>query len=96
MIYLYVKTHTKTGLKYLGKTISEDPHAYPGSGKKWRKHLAENGNTYTTQILLATENKEELIETGIFFSNLWNVVESDEWANLIPEHGDGGEHKITF
>ena len=27
-----VKTHNKTGLKYLGKTISTDPHLYQGSG----------------------------------------------------------------
>lgn len=90
MIYLYVKTHTKTGLKYLGKTISKNPHSYPGSGKVWKRHLEKHGKYYTTRILLVTENKSELIETGKFFSKLWNVAKSEEWANLIPEHGDGG------
>jgi hypothetical protein len=40
--------------------------------------------------LLATEDKEEIRVTGIFFSKMWNIVESDEWANLKPEEGDGG------
>lgn len=50
-IYLYMKTHNITGLKYLGKT--------------------------------------ELKETGIFFSKLFDIVKSEEWANLTEEKGDG-------
>lgn len=38
-IYLYLKTHNKTGLKYLGKTVSVDPHLYQGSGTIWRRHI---------------------------------------------------------
>lgn len=92
MIYLYVKTHNKTGLKYLGKTVKSDPHKYRGSGRRWRAHLRKHGeNDYTTEILLATENEQELRETGIFFSKLWNIVESDEWANYMIECGDGGD-----
>ena len=90
-MYLYVKTHNKTGLKYLGKTINKDPHKYPGSGTVWRRHLDKHGYDYTTEILLETDSKEELIEKGIYYSNLWNVVESKEWANLKPESGDGGD-----
>lgn len=93
MIYLYVKTHTKTGLKYLGKTISKDPYKYPGSGKIWKRHLRKHGTTFTTEILLATENKEEIKETGLFFSKLWNIVSSKEWANLIEERGDGNDNR---
>lgn len=89
MQYLYVKTHNKTGLKYLGKTTKEDPHSYLGSGKIWLRHLKKHGANYTTEILLATESEKELKETGIFFSRLWNIVESKEWANLIEESGDG-------
>ena len=88
-IYLYVKTHNNTGMKYLGKTTKPDPHKYPGSGKRWTRHLKKHGYDYTTKILLATEDKEELKETGLYFSKLWNIVESDEWANLMPEKGDG-------
>jgi len=89
MIYLYLKIHNKTGLKYLGKTTKKDYHSYPGSGKRWLRHLRKHGFDYTTSILLATECDKELKETGIFFSNLFNIVESPEWANLMEEKGDG-------
>ena len=89
-MYLYVKTHNKTGLKYLGKTVCKDPHKYPGSGTVWIRHLKKHGYDYTTEILLETDNKEELVTQGIYYSNLWNIVESTEWANLKKESGDGG------
>ena len=44
-IYLYVKTHSKTGLKYLGQTSSNDPRMY------WKSHLKKHGLDYTTEIL---------------------------------------------
>lgn len=90
MIYLYVKTHNKTGLKYLGKTVKKDPHAYKGSGKVWRDHCSKHGYDYTTDILFQSEHNEEIREKGIYYSNLWNVVESKEWANLVLEEGGGG------
>lgn len=65
-MYLYVKTHKTTGLKYLGKTVSKDPHSYPGSGTVWRRHLDKHGYDYTTEILLETDNAEELKEQGIY------------------------------
>lgn len=89
MFCLYVKTHNVTGLKYLGQT-KRNPFKYDGSGKYWKSHLNKHGKNVSTTILLSTESKEELSETGLFFSNLWNIVESDEWANLKPEEGDGG------
>lgn len=89
-IYLYVKTHTDTGLKYLGKTSSKDPHKYPGSGKYWQRHLKAHGFTYTTEILKECDHPDEIKFWGQHYSDLWNIVESDEWANLKPESGDGG------
>lgn len=89
MLYLYVKTHNKTGLKYLGKTNQKDYHSYTGSGVYWIRHLEKYGYDYATEILLETENKEELKETGLFFSRLFDVVKSKEWANLQEEKGDG-------
>jgi hypothetical protein len=91
-IYLYVKTHNKTGLQYLGKTASKDPHKYPGSGADWRAHLKEHGADYTTEIIRECQTNEELSEWGRYYSNLWNVVKSTNWANRIPETGGGGNH----
>lgn len=96
-IYLYIKTHNITGLKYLGKTTAKDPHKYSGSGLYWKRHLRDHGKNYITDILLMTESKKEIKEQGIYYSNLWNIVNSRDaygnklWANLKPEEGDGGE-----
>ena len=87
-IYLYVKTHNKTGLKYLGKTESKDPHKYPGSGTYWKLHLQKHGKDYSTEIIKECNSKKEFSMWGLYYSNLWNVVESDDWANLKEETGD--------
>ena len=89
-IYLYKKTHKDTGLQYLGKTIARDPYAYPGSGIYWKYHLEVHGNNVETEILRECQTEEELIHWGKYYSKLWNVVKSNEWANLTEEAGPGG------
>jgi len=93
-IYLYVKTHNKTGLKYLGKTIKKDPHKYTGSGTRWLNHLKKYGFDYTTEIIRECQSEEELLEWGLYYSQLWNVAGSPEWANLKEEAGEGGSHGV--
>lgn len=91
---LYLKTHNKTGLKYLGKTVG-DPFSYKGSGKVWQRHLKKHGDDHSTEILLETEDPNELKNWGLYYSNLWNIVESKEFANLCPEMGTGGDTSMT-
>lgn len=86
--YLYKKTHNKTGLQYLGQT-TQDPYTYKGSGKDWLTHITEYGYDVNTEILLKTSNKSERNRVGRYYSNLWNIVESKQWANKIPETGGG-------
>lgn len=86
---LYVKTHNVTGLKYLGKT-SRDPFKYRGSGKYWSNHLKFHGNDCFTELLGSYSTLEDLKTQGLRYSKLWNIVESNEWANLVPEDGYGG------
>ena len=88
-IYLYKKTHNKTGLQYLGKTI-QDPFVYEGSGVRWRNHIAAHGYDVTTEILKECATEEELRHWGVYYSSLWNIVESHDWANLMEENGAGG------
>ena len=92
-MYLYVKTHP-TGLKYLGKTVG-DPHSYKGSGTHWLRHLNKHGEEHTTEILFETDDKELFKEKALYYSNLYNVVESKEWANIVPEQGDGGDTSMS-
>jgi hypothetical protein len=90
-IYLYKKTHNKTGFKYLGKT-KRNPRKYKGSGTDWLPHLNEHGNDVSTEILKECVTKEELSYWGRYYGELWNVVESNKWANRIPETGGGGSY----
>lgn len=86
---LYVKQHNVTGLRYLGYT-SKDPLKYSGSGKYWLRHLEVHGNDVTTKIIMYCADKHSLKYWGIYYSNLWNVVDSLSWANLKLEEGSGG------
>ena len=45
-IYLYVKQHSITGLKYFGKTTKIDPFLYKGSGKYWQRHIKKYGKNF--------------------------------------------------
>jgi hypothetical protein len=91
-IYLYVKTHMDTGLKYLGKTEGkrQDPYKYRGSGLYWVRHIEQHGNNVWTNIVYQSDDSEDIKNIGMYLSTLWNIVESKEWANLKPETGDGG------
>lgn len=88
--YLYIKTHKITGLKYLGKT-TQDPLKYKGSGEYWELHLNKHGKEHDTEIIMECQTNEEVKKWGLYYSELYNVVESNEWANLRPESGDGGD-----
>jgi len=88
IIYLYKKTHMITGLNYLGKT-KQDPYKYLGSGKNWKKHINQHGRFVDTEILKECITQEELSYWGRYYSKLWDVVNSSEWANIIPESGGG-------
>lgn len=90
-IYLYVKTHNKTGLKYLGSTKNPNPHRYPGSGKYWIRHLKKHGYDFTTEILKECDDYASIRTWGLHYSELWQVDLSDEWANLMLESGPGRE-----
>ena len=43
-----------------------------------------------TEILGEFDTEEQFKELGRFFSELWDVVKSEEFANLRIEEGDGG------
>ena len=93
--WLYIKQHTVTGLKYFGKT-TRNPEKYKGSGKRWINHLVVHGDTVKTVWSHLFTSKTELVEFALNFSKDNNIVESEEWANLIPENGlDGGSPKGT-
>lgn len=66
---------------------------YTGSGMYWKRHLKANGfsiKDIKTTVLFETTDKIELKEKGIYYSKLYNIVDSKEFANLTEEQGFGG------
>ena len=85
-IYIYVK-------KTPDKTI-HDPFKYRGSGLIWKRHLKKHGydsNDIETFILHETFDKNEIKELGIYYSNLFDIVNKKNWSNLRIEDGNGGD-----
>lgn len=90
---LMIKTHNKTGLKYLCYTKSEGSiyDSYKGSGKLWKSHLKKHGDDITTELIFETDNYENFKNYAIKKSIELDIVSSSEWANLKKEEGDGGD-----
>ena len=89
--FLYIKQHKVTGKLYFGKTY-KNPEKYTGSGVHWKPHLRKHGKNIETLWYCLYLNEESIKESAMSFSKLWNIVESDEWLNLIEENGtDGGD-----
>jgi hypothetical protein len=70
-------------------TTQKDHSKYNGSGLHWLRHLAVHGYEHSTEIIEECETLESLREVGLYYSNLWNVVEDSNWANMILESGQG-------
>ena len=90
MIYLYVKQHLKTKLKYFGKT-NRDPYKYLGSGLHWKRHINKHGLQHVeTNQVWCFQNQEECTKFALEYSRINNIIESNEWANLKDEDGLAG------
>lgn len=90
--YLYIKQHSITGMLYFGKTTTKDPIKYLGSGTYWSPHIVKHGAKYveTLWFCLFTD-EEEYKKFAIICSKQWNIVKSENWANLIEENGNDGK-----
>tara|TARA_Y100001970_G_C13905378_1_gene685787 strand:+ start:59 stop:766 length:708 start_codon:yes stop_codon:yes gene_type:complete len=89
---LYLKIHNTTGLKYLGVTHN-DPNTYLGSGVEWKIHIKKHGrHDVTTHILfedemIGKETSDLFQEVSVWTSKFLNVVDDDNFANLMHESG---------
>lgn len=90
--YLMIKKVRQNNFKYLCKCSDNKDHiAYKGSGIYWRKVLNSHPEyIIDTEVLGHYTTKQALREAGEYYSELYNVALSKEWANCIPEIGDGG------
>lgn len=89
---LYVKEHSVTGLRYFGKTSQQDIEKYKGSGVYWKNHIKKHGISHVRNIWVSDwfTCKEDLVEFSLAFSELFDIVNSNEWANLMEENGLSG------
>ena len=90
IIYLYVKQHIVTGLLYFGVTRQKNPLKYKGSGVYWKKHLSKYGNNVKTLEVWGFDDINICSDFAWKFSKDNDIVESEAWANLIPENGTDG------
>ena len=90
-IHLYIK-ESPGGLMYLGKTI-RDPYNYTGSGTIWRRHLKKHEYKpidLSTMVIYSDDNKDRFSYYAKKISEKLRVIESDKFANLTNEEGQGG------
>lgn len=53
-------------------------------------HIKKHNSYIITCIIGEYQTTNELRNAGLYYSKLYNVVVSSEWANLTEEKGDGG------
>ena len=88
---LLVMEHTVTGLKYFCKTtVLNRVHRYKGSGTTWLNHLRTHGFDVNVGLLGFYVEESRCLDAAKKFSIENRIVESDEWANAIPEPGRNG------
>lgn len=93
--YLYIKQHSITGLKYFGKT-TRNPYKYNGSGTHWKRHIKKHGKEHVITLWYKLYNDiDELTNTALALSDMFDIVESDTWANLRLEDGLSGGDTFT-
>jgi len=100
--YLCIKQHSITKKKYFGKTTRSDPIKYKGSGVYWGLHINKHGRQFVETIWLSDLYYDtSIVEQALHFSHENSIVESDDWANIIPENGldgapAGNKKRTTF
>ena len=90
--FLYLKRHRDTKLYYFGKTATSDPVNYNGSGKYWKNHLKKYGKNIETVWYQKFYDIQELTSFALAFSEIFDISNSELFANLCEENGlDGGD-----
>jgi hypothetical protein len=89
--YLYIKRHSITGKLYFGKTTRKDPVKYNGSGVHWSNHINKHGKEHVETIWYCLfVDQEECTKFALMCSEQWDIVNSEDWLNQVPECGIGG------
>jgi hypothetical protein len=92
-----IKTHNITKLKYLCYHFGDyaSCYIYPGSGKYWKTHINKHGKYISTEIIGEYDSLEDAKRNGLYYSKLYNVVDSKDFANLIEEDASHNFNHLT-
>lgn len=87
---LYIKE--LNGMKYFGKTTTKNIESYSGSGTLWKLRIKKYGKDKIKTIWISEwfHDPLHIQQFALMFSELNQIVESKEWANLRPEDGLAG------
>jgi hypothetical protein len=88
------------GIKYFCMSTLPDFNKYHGSGKHWKRIVKKYGkkNVKTLWVSDWFYCPHHIQEFALMFSEYNQVVESDTWANIIPENGltgNGSPDSVT-
>ncbi len=83
--FIYVTTNMINGKRYLGRRkFSEDWRWYYGSGAIFKKAMKKYGKeNFKRDIIDIAYSEDELNQKEYEYSIFFNVVESDDWYNLV-------------
>ena len=83
--FIYITTNMINGKRYLGRRkFSEDWCFYYGSGVAFKKAINKYGKeNFTRSIIDIAYSDDELNQKEYDYSVFFNVVDSDDWYNLV-------------
>lgn len=84
---LLIKVHWETGINYLCVTKQKDWFKYKGSGQRWKKLLTKIPSKIFTSLLYTTDCVEDLSKQCWYYSDLFDIPNNRDFANVIPELG---------
>lgn len=87
---LMIKQHYETGIQYLCVTKRKNWKDYKGSGKRWKNLLTAHPQRILTMLVYTDNDVSRFDEMCRFWSDDLDVVNNENFANLVPEYGYEG------
>lgn len=87
---LMIKSHWETGINYLCITKRSNWKDYKGSGKRWISILNKYPSSIHTILLHTSDDLDQFNDVCKIYSEMFDVVNNKDFANLIPENGYDG------
>jgi general stress protein YciG len=84
---LMLKCHWETGICYLCVTSKKDWKKYRGSGHRWLRLIKKHKSKIHTTLLFTSDDVEVFNNACFYYSELFDVVNNEDFANLIVETG---------